>query len=816
MSKSLPESARVVIIGGGIIGCSVAYHLAKMGWEDIVLVERKKLTSGTTWHAAGLLTTLRTSENATKLAKYTIDLCRTLEEETGLSTGLMNVGSIQLASDEHHLEEMRRGCAMASCFGVPSTEITPEEILEKWPLANVDDLLSGFYFPEDCRTNPTDTTMAMAKGARNAGAQIFEDIKVTDVVIKNGRVTGVETEQGHIDAEYVVNCTGMWAREFAKSSNINIPLHAAEHYYLITEAMEGMHADLPILRDPGNTAYYREEAGKLMLGLFEPIAAPWGKDGIPENFEFDDLPPDWDRMIPYIEKAMGRVPSMENAGIRILFNGPESFTADHNYLMGEAPKVKNYFIAAGFNSLGILSSGGAGMLMASWIVNGHPPMDVFDVDIRRSQDFQRNPKFLRDRITESLGLVYQHHWPFRQYESARDVKRLVLHEQVKKAGACFGESAGWERPNWYAPEGVTPEYKYSFKRQNWFDYNAQEHDAVRNNVGIFEQSSFSKFLIQGRDAEKTLNWICSNNVSVPVGKAVYTQLLNTRGTIEADLTVTRLSEDSYLMVTAPFTHNHVFYWVQDHIPEDAHCFITDITGAYGMLNIQGPNSRALLSEVTDTDLSHEAFPFGTLQDIDIGYQTVKALRITYMGELGWELYIPTEFLVPVYEQLIEAGQKFDLKHCGYHTLNSLRIEKAYREWAHDIGADDTPLEAGLGFASDFNKEGGFLGKEALLAQKAAGPLTKRLVQFRLTDPEPLLYHNEPIFVDGKLNSITTSGMYGHTLGGAIAMGYLHNDEGITQDWIDGRKIEIQVGNEKFEAKASLKPMYDPTSARVKM
>ncbi len=815
MSKSLPGSARVVIVGGGIIGCSIAYHLAKYGVSDVVLLERKKLTCGTTWHAAGLLTTLRHSENATKLAKYTLDLFKTLEEETGQATGVLNTGSIQIASDEVRLEEMRRGCAMADCFGVTNREIAPEEINEHWPLADTSDTIAGFYFPDDARTNPTDTTMALAKGARSGDVQIFEDIGVTDVIVEDGKVAGVDTDQGRITADIVVNCTGMWAREFAEKSGVVVPLHAAEHYYLITENMDGMRPELPILRDPGNAAYYREETGKLMLGLFEPIAAAWGEEGIPSDFSFDELPPDWDRMLPYIEKAMKRIPAMENAGIKLLFCGPESFTPDHNYLMGEAPNIKNYFVAAGFNSLGILSSGGAGMIMANWIMNGHPPMDVFDADLRRTHAFQRNPKFLKDRVTESLGLGYQYHWPFRQYESARNVKKLVLHDRVAAAGACFGESAGWERPNWYAPKGVEPKYEYSFKRQNWFDYNAEEHRAVRENVGIFEQSSFSKFLVQGRDAEGSLNWICTNNVGVPIGKAVYTQFLNVRGGIEADLTVTRMAEDAFLVVTAPFTHMHVFHWIKDNIPANANCTIADITGAYGMLNIQGPNSRALINALSDADLSNEAFPFGTMRDINIGYQTVKALRITYMGELGWELYVPTEFLFPVYDALVEKGKNLNLRHCGYHTLNSLRIEKAYREWAHDIGADDTPLEAGLGFASDFEKPGGFLGKAALLEQKQQKPLTKRLVQFLLEDPEPLLYHDEPILVDGEINGITTSAMYGHTLGGAVAMGYLTNKDGVTADWIAGRQIEIRIGADKYAAKASLKPMYDPKSERVK-
>ncbi|PCI52793.1 MAG: FAD-dependent oxidoreductase [Alphaproteobacteria bacterium] len=816
MSKRIPSKARVVVIGGGVIGCSVAYHLTKLGFSDVVLLERKQLTSGTTWHAAGLMTTLRSTENATKLAKYTQELYKNLEEETGLATGFSRIGSLQIACDEARLEEMRRGCAMAKIFGVTSQEIKPEEVKEKWPLADVSDIQAGFYFPDDGRTNPTDTTMSLAKGARMGGAQIFEGVKVVDIIKENNRVTGVATDQGEISAEYVVNCTGMWARELGLLAGVDVPLQAAEHYYLITENLEGMHANLPILRDPGNSAYYREETGKMMLGLFESVAAPWGMDGIPDHFCFDDLPPDWDRMMPFLEKAMKRVPSMEDAGIKLFFNGPESFTPDHNYLLGEAPTLKNFFVAAGFNSLGILSGGGAGMVIAHWIVKGYPPMDVFDTDIRRTHKFQNNPKFLRDRTVEALGIDYQNHWPFRQWESARDVKKTILHDRVAKAGACFGESVGWERPNWYAPKGVTPKYEYSFKRQNWFPYSAEEHKAVRENVGIFEQSSFSKLLVQGNDAEKVLNWICNNNVSVSIGKAVYTQFLNGRGTIEADLTVTRLARDSYMVVTAPFTHNHILYWIQQHIPEGAHCFVTDVTGAYSMLNIQGPNSRTLLNSLTDADLSLEGFPFGTMKDIDIGYQTVKALRITFMGELGWELYVPTEYTLPVYDAIIDAGKKFNLKHCGYHALNSLRIEKAYRDWGHDIGSDDTPPEAGLGFVSDFNKEGGFLGKDALLKQKEAGPLKRRLVQFLLEDPEPLLYHNEPIWMNGEAMNFTTSGMYGHTLGGAVAMGYVNHADGVSPDLINNSKFEIEVAGVRYSAKASLKPMYDPGMSRIKI
>ena len=815
MSKPFPNSASVVIIGGGIIGTSIAYHLSKLGCKEVVLVERKQLTCGTTWHAAGLLTTLRATENQTWLAKYTQDLYKTLEQETGQATGFMPIGSIQIASSEARLEEMRRGCDMARCFGVKNREISAAEVQDLWPLADVSDVLKGFYFPDDGRTNPTDTTQALAKGARMGGVQIFEQTRVTDILQSAGRVTGVVTDRGEIRADRVVNCTGMWAREFGLMAGVNVPLQAAEHYYLITENLDGMHGKLPILRDPDKQAYYREETGKLMLGLFEAKAAPWGLEGIPEHFCFDDLPPDWERMMPYLEQAMARVPSMVDAGIQLFFNGPESFTPDHNYLMGEAPELKNYFVAAGFNSLGILSAGGAGKVMADWIVEGHAPMDCFDSDIRRMHPFQNNQRYLRDRTVESLGLGYQYHWPFRQWETARGVKQSLLQPYLKNVGACFGESAGWERANWYAPEGIEARYQYSYGRQNWFEYSAQEHRAVRENIGLFEQSSFSKLLVQGRDAEACLNRICSNNIAVPVGKSVYTQWLNARGTIEADLTVTRTAPDRFLIVTAPFTHNHCYHWLLQHMAKEQFVTVTDMTSAYGMLNIQGPNARTLLSKLTSSDLSHEAFPFATMQDIEIGYSQLKALRITYMGELGWELYIPSEYLAQVYQAIVEEGKSVGLKHCGYHALNSLRIEKAYREFGHDIGADDTPLEAGLSFASDFEKEGGFIGKEALLRAKQEGLPKKRLVQFLLEDPEPMMYHNEPIYRDGELVGYTSSAMYGHTLGASTALGYIKNEGGVSADFVNQGKYQIQIAGQRYCAKASLRPLYDPTGERIK-
>ena len=815
MSTSFPSTAQVVIIGGGVIGTSIAYHLTKLGWKDVVLLERKQLTCGTTWHAAGLLTTLRDTEAQTRLAKYTQDLYRSLEAETGQATGIINCGSIQLAMTDDKAHEMRRGCAMARCFGVENEEISAAEVKQMWPLADVSDVKAAFYFRNDGRVNPADVAQALAKGARLGGARIFEQTCVLGIDTHQGQVTGVRTDRGDIKAQFVVNCAGMWAREVGKMAGVNVPLQACEHYYLISEAIEGVHKMLPILRDPGNSAYIREEAGKIMLGFFEPVAKPWGLNGIPEDFCFNDIQADWDRMMPYMEKAMQRVPTLMDHGIKLFFCGPESFTPDHNYLMGPAPNLKNFFVAAGMNSLGILSGGGVGMVMARWITEGQAPMDMWSVDLRRAHGWQNNDLYLRDRMVESLGIGYQDHWPFRQWTTARGVKKSILHDRLAAAGACFGESAGWERPNWYARPGQKPEYEYAWGRQNWFDNNADEHRAVREAVGVFEQTSFSKLLVQGRDAERVLNHVATANLAVPVGKVVYTQFLNEHGGIEADLTITRLAADQYMVVTAAFTHTHVEALIRNRIPADACCVVTDVSGAWSMLNLQGPNSRALLQKLSTSDMSNAAFPFGTAREIQIGYQTVLALRLTYVGELGWELYIPTAFTLPVYDALVAAGAEFGLRHCGYHTLNSLRIEKAYREWAHDIGPHDTPLEAGLGFACAWQKPGGFVGLDALQKQRDSGKLTRRLVQFVLEDPAPLLYHNEPIYRDGVLNSYTTSAMYGHTLGAAVAMGYVVNAEGVTDAWIEAGRYDIEIGNERYAARASIAPLYDPKSARVR-
>jgi len=813
--KTLPTHARVIIVGGGVIGCSIAYHLSKLGWRDVVLLERKQLTSGTTWHAAGLLTTLRDTETQTRLAKYTLELYRKLGEETGQATGLIGCGSIQLAMTADKAEEMRRGFNLARSFGVEAHEVSPAEVRKMWPLADVSDLEAAFHFPDDARANPTDVTQALAKGSRQGGVRIFENTPVLGILTNNGRATGVRTADGELQAEYVVICCGMWSRAVGRMAGVNIPLQPAEHYYLISEPIADVHPMLPILRDPGRSAYIREEAGKLMVGLFEDVAAPWARDGIPEGFAFGEIAPDWDRMYPYMERAMQRVPRLLETGIKLLFCGPESFTPDHNFLMGEAPELRNLFVAAGFNSLGILSGGGVGYVMSEWIVKGHPPMDVWSVNLRRMHRWQDNDAYLWDRTRESLGIGYQDHWPFRQWSTARGVKKAILHDRLAAAGACFGESAGWERPNWYADPGQSPVYEYAWGRQNWFANNAAEHKAVRESVGLFEQSSFAKLMVQGRDAMPVLNRICTANVDVAPGRCVYTQFLNPRGGIEADLTVTRLAQDRYLVVTAAFTQTHVESWIRDHLPQDAFCLITDMTDAYSMLNIQGPQSRALLQSLSQDDFSNAAFPFATAREVRLGYQTVLALRLTYMGELGWELYIPTSFTLPVYDALIAAGKEFGLRHCGYHTLNSLRMEKAYRDWSHDIGPDDSPIEAGLAFTCAWDKPGGFIGREALLAQKAAGLPKRRLVQFLLEDPQAMLYHNEPIHRDGELNGRVTSAMFGHTLGASVALGYVMNPSGVSDEYILSGKYSIQVADRRVEAKASIRPMYDPKSLRVR-
>jgi glycine cleavage system T protein len=813
MAKAFPRHAQTVVIGGGAVGCSIAYHLVKRGRKDVVLLERKRLTSGTTWHAAGLVGQLRATLNMTRLAQYTAGLYATLEAETGQATGFKQRGSIALATTEERFEELMRGASMAKTFGLEIHEVGAAEIKRAWPLLAVGDVVGGVFLPKDGQTNPVDTTMALAKGATMGGAKIFENVAVTAICRANGRVTGVATDQGEIAAESVVIATGMWSRALGQSCGVNLPLQACEHFYIVTEDFPGLTPDLPVLRDPDHCAYFKEDAGKLLLGAFEPNAKPWATDGIPGDFEFGELPEDFDHFTPILEAAMRRIPALETVGIRKFFNGPESFTPDVRYMLGEAPELAGLFVAAGFNSTGIQSAGGAGKVLADWIVDGHPPMDLWDVDVRRMQRFQSNKSYLTERVAESLGLLYAMHWPHRQYDSARGARHSPLHDELLARGAAFGETAGWERAHWYAPGETRPDYRFGYKRQDWFPRVAAEHQAVREACALFDQSSFAKFLVQGRDAELVLQRICANDVAVPNGRVVYTQWLNPRGGIEADLTVTRLSDTAYLVLTATVCGVRDFNWLSRHIPDDAHAFATDVTSGIAMLAVMGPQSRALLARLSGEDFGNAAFPFGASREIELGFAKVRASRITYVGELGWELTMPTEFARNVFRAIVAAGAEHGLALAGTHAMDSCRLEKAYRSWGHDISDEDTPLEAGLMFAVKLDKGADFIGREALLRLRDAG-VGRRLVQLALADPEPLLYHNEPIWRDGAIVGRTTSASWGHTLGSAVALGYVEvprHDPGAAARG----DYAIEVAGKRFAASASLAPLYDPKNLRIR-
>ncbi len=810
----LPQNAKLVIIGGGVIGCSLAYHLSKLGWSDVVLLERQKLTSGTTWHAAGLVGQLRTSMNMTKLARYTSELYRELEAETGQATGYRQCGSVSIATTPERFEELKRSASMAKVFDLEVKVVSVDEIAELFPLISTHDLIGGIHIPSDGYANAIDITQALAKGARSRGAQIHQDTKVTRIRTDGVKVTGVSTTNGDIDTDYVVICGGMWSRDLAATVGVNVPLHACEHYYTLFESVAGLDPSLPVLRDYDACTYYKYDAGKLLVGAFEPTARLWGADGIREDFCFDEIAGNFEHFEPILNGAMARVPALRDAGIQKFFCGPESFTPDVRYHIGQAPGLKNCYVAAGLNSIGLQSAGGIGKVMSEWIRDGHPPVDLWEVDVRRNMPFQGNRKYLRERVRESLGLLYATHWPYRQYETSRGVRKSALHDRLAAVGACHGEAFGWERPNWYAPDGVTPRYEYSFGRQNWFEYSAAEHMAVREDVGLFDQSSFAKFRFEGRDAAPVLNHVCANNIDQSPGRVVYTQWLNEKGGIEADLTVTRLSEDAFLIITAAETEIRDFYWLKQQIPADAHCVLTNVTSSMGVISIMGPRARGLLQSLTPADISNDAFPFATSAEIELGYAIVRASRITFVGELGWELYVPTEFMLGVYDEIVAAGASFGLMHAGYHALNSLRIEKAYRHWSHDITDEDTPLEAGLGFAVKFDKAGGFIGRDALLAQRESG-VGKRLLQFRLQDPEPLLYHDEPIWRDDRLVGHITSGAYGHSLGACIGLGYVPLEQGRDPAELISGNFEIEVAGIRVPAEASLRPLYDPDNERIR-
>jgi 4-methylaminobutanoate oxidase (formaldehyde-forming) len=796
-SDSIPSSARVVVIGGGVVGCSVAYHLARCGWRDVVLLEREKLTSGTTWHAAGLVVTSGfTTETSVELARYTRDLYAGLEEETGFATGFTPVGLLQVAANEEILIDLRRKASFNRLMGVESQELSPAEIRDLWPLARTEDLLAGFYTEGDGRANPVDLTMSLARGAAAGGVRIVEGICVTGILREAQRVSGVVTDRGEIEAEYVVNCAGMWAREVGLMAGVSVPLQSAEHYYVIL-GVEGVERSWPVLEDPSSYAYFREETGGLMVGLFETVAMPWALDGIPERFAFGVLDPDLDRMMPYVQHALERVPSARDAAVRQFFCGPESFTPDLSPLVGEAPELRNFFVAAGMNSLGILTGGGIGRLVAHWIVEGQPDMDVTELNIDRFQRFHSNRAFRRDRTVEIVGEMYKIHLPNKSFETARNAKRHVLHDRLAAAGACFVQSAGWEIADWYAPSGEKAEVeRYTWGRQSSFDHVAAEHRACREGVVLMDMSFMSKFLVQGREI-------------------TYTQWTNERGGIEADLTVTRLAGCEFLVVCSDTVHRHVETWMRRHIPEGAHVALTDVTSGRAMLSIQGPGSRALLDSLTSASMTDGDFPYLAAREIDIGYARVLAVRITYLGELGWELYIPTEHAAEVYDRIVAAGADCGLRHAGLQALGSLRLEKAYRDYGHDIDNMDTPYEAGLGFAVVLDKPAGFIGRDALARQKAQGPPKRRLLQFLLEDAEPLLLHGEVIWRDAAPVGYIRAGAYGHTLGAAVGLGLVEAGEPVTKAWVEAGRWELEIVGKRHAARASLRPLYDPQALRVK-
>ncbi len=818
MSESLPNKASAVIIGGGVTGASVAYHLAKLGWEDVVLLERKQFACGTTWHAAGLIGTVRANESHARLTEYSMRLLHDLEVETGQSTGFRQVGSLSIAHSEARWEELRRVAAMNNAFNVTRVDsVTPEEIGALFPLVDTSGLIGGTFVEHDGKGNPIEITTAFIKGARMRGAKCIEGIRVDDVLIENKRVKGVVTDQGTIATDFVVNCGGMWARELGQRSGVNIPLHACEHYYAVTEKHDLVTPDLPVLRDHDKCVYIKEDAGGLLVGAFEKKALAWGQNGIPEDFSFDELPGHMEeQLMPVLEDAMIRVPMLSDVGWRSFFCGPESFTPDDQFHVGEAPEVQGYFVAAGLNSVGIQSSGGIGKVCAEWMHHGHSPLDLWGNDIRRMYPFMGTQAFAAERAEESLGLLYERHYPFRQFETGRNARLSPIHQRLTEHNACFGQVAGWERPNWFAPEGVEPKYEYSFGRQNWFDYSAQEHAAARNSVALFDQSSFSKYLVQGRDAVSVLQRICTADIDVSAEKIVYTHWLNERGGIEADLTVTRLAETEFMVISGAATTHKDLDWLRRHIGADDFCTVTDVTNQYAVFGVMGPNSRAMLEPLLNLDLSNDAFPFGRSVNGELGYAPIRVTRVSFVGELGWELCVPTDMAVPTFDRLWAAGQAHGLQLAGLHALDSCRIEKKFLHFGHDVADEDTPLEAGVGFVCAMDKSIPFIGHDAIARQKdSKSHLNKRLVQFVLKDPEPLFYHHEPIVMNGQCVGYLTSGNYGHTLGASVGLGYVKSSDPVTADWLASQQWQIDVGGQMFDAEASLRAAYDPAGERMR-
>ena len=811
-----PNTAKAVVIGGGIIGCSTAYHLAKLGWTDTVLLERKKLTSGTTFHAAGLVGQLRSNANITELLGYSVELYSKLEAETGLATGWKMNGGLRLACNQERWTEVKRQATTAHSFGLDMQLLTPAEARDLWPLMNVDDVIGAAFLPTDGQANPSDITQALARGARMAGARIFEDTRVNSIETDKGKITAVITDSGRIECEVVVCCAGQWTRNLAASVGVNVPLVSVEHQYMITEAIDGVETDMPTLRDPDRLTYYKEEVGGLVMGGYEHNPIPWAIDGIPRGFNYSLLDSNFDHFEQVMELSFGRVPALQSAGIKQLINGPESFTPDGNFILGEAPELKNFFVGAGFNAFGIASGGGAGMALAEWVAKGEPPYDLWPVDIRRFGRPHFDTDWVRTRTLEAYGKHYSMAWPYEEHDSGRPCRKSPLYELLKSQGACFGEKLGWERPNWFADitKGETAKDIYSFERQNWFDAVGREHKAARESAVLFDQSSFAKFSLKGPDAEASLSWIASNDVSKPVGSVIYTQMLNDKGGIECDLTVARMAEDEYYIVTGTGFATHDFDWIKRNIPAGLNAQLFDMTSAYAVLSLMGPNARKILQSVTRADLSNEAFAFSQVKTIGIGGCPVNAIRLTYVGELGWELHLPVEYATQVYQTILQAGEAFGLRNAGYRAIESLRLEKGYRAWGTDIGPDHTPLEAGLGWAVKLKKEIDFKGKPAILEQQENG-VKKMLACFTLVDPTVILLGRETIYRNGDRVGWLSSGGYGYTLGLSIGYGYVRCADGVDREFIESGEYELEVATERVKAKIHLAPLFDPGMSRVK-
>src|SRR3954451_22497538 len=813
----LPDRAHVVIIGGGVIGTSVAYYLTKLGVVDVVLLEPGQLSCGPTWHAAGLVGQLRASESATRLVQYSTQLYAELEAETGLSAGYKQCGGVTVARTEDRMIQLRRTAANAAAFNMRCELLTGEQALEHYPVMRVDDLVGAIWLPGDGKANPTDLTYALAKGARMRGAHVVEKIRVSDVLTNGGRVTGVRTDIGDIEAEIVVNCAGQWAKQVGAMAGVNVPLHSAEHFYVVSERIDGVHPDLPILRDPDGYTYFKEEVGGLVIGGFEPEAKPWvAPDAIPYPFEFQLLDEDWDHFEILMNSALLRIPALEVTGIKKFYNGPESFTPDNQFILGEAPEVANFFVGAGFNSVGIATAGGAGRALAEWIVNGAATSDLTGVDIRRFAPFNGNNRWLHDRVAEVLGLHYEIPWPNREMETARPFRRSPVHHLLETAGANFGSKMGWERANFFAPKGVHPTIEYTWGKPNWLAWSAAEQTNTRKNVTVFDQTSFSKYVMVGPDAEQALQWLCTADVGGEIGKAVYTGMLNERGTYESDVTVTRTGADEYFVVSSAATTERDKDHIRRNLPAGMRASLVDVTSAYAVFGVMGPLSRDLLSTLTPADLSDDAFPFGASREISLGYATVRATRITYVGELGWELYVPAEFAVGVYENLMQTGERFGVGRGGYYTIESMRLEKGYRAFGRELTPSENPVEAGLLFACKLKTDIAFLGRAAVEKAKAEGP-RRKLVGFSVDAPEAMLWGGELVLRDGAVAGQVTSASWGETVGGCVGLAYVRaaDDSVIDAAWVKAGEYQVNVGGQLYPISVSLKPIYDPTSTKIR-